>query len=153
MIVVLHPWQSGKSVANSILHWEKWDSGTKRAASKQRDYSTIFCLHTRLKGPYALIRSLLACTCGTQHWAAIQHIHNYACSRTVYVLHTRVVTVGLKHVGILIMNKKDFCTSSAWTDKKVTILNYLGHQTLWKSPWVSFQTPRWLVMVSHRALR
>ena len=59
------------------------------------------------KGPYTLTGSLLACICGTQHWAATQHIHNHACSRIAYVLQTRVVTVGGKHVGILMINKKD----------------------------------------------
>ena len=38
----------------------------------------------------------------------MQNIHNHACSRTLHVLHTRVVTSGGKHIGILILNKRTF---------------------------------------------
>ena len=51
------------------------------------------------KGPYALTGPLPACTCGTQYWDATQYTHNHACSRTVHVLHTRVVTLGENNVG------------------------------------------------------
>ena len=52
------------------------------------------------KGQYTLTGPLPACTFGAQHWGATQYTDNHACSRTVHVLHTRVVTFGPKHVGI-----------------------------------------------------
>ena len=54
------------------------------------------------KGLYALTGSLLACMCGTQYWVAMQHTHNYAYSRVVHVLHTRVVTIGGKTMLVLV---------------------------------------------------
>ena len=60
------------------------------------------------KGPYALTGSLPVYTCGTQHWGATQYTHNHTCNRTVYVLHSRVVTFGGKHVGIWMLNKRTF---------------------------------------------
>ena len=59
------------------------------------------------EGPYVLSGLLSACTCGTQHWGAKQYTHNHACSRIVYVLHTRVVTFGGKQYWFQLMNKKD----------------------------------------------
>ena len=64
------------------------------------------------KGPYAPIGPLLACTCGTQHWDAMQYTYNYACSRTVHTLHIRVVTFGGKQCWFFLMNKLTFNTGS-----------------------------------------
>ena len=75
-------------------------------------YSTLyFNVHMVLldcKGPYALTGPLPACIYGTLHWGATQYTYNHACSRTVYVLHTRVVTFLGKNVGILMLNKRTF---------------------------------------------
>ena len=35
----------------------------------------------------------------------LRNTHNHACSRTVHILHTRVVTFGGKYIGILMLNK------------------------------------------------
>ena len=60
------------------------------------------------KGPYALTGPLLVCTHGTQYCYAIQHKHNHACSKTVYVLHTKLVTFWGKQYWFNMWNKLTF---------------------------------------------
>ena len=59
------------------------------------------------KVPHALIGLPLACIYGTQHWDAMQYTHNHACSITVHILHTRVVTVWKKQFWFLDDEEKD----------------------------------------------
>ena len=64
------------------------------------------------KGPHALTGPLLACTYSTQHWNSTQHTYNHTCSRTVQVLHTRVVAVGVKNPLIHHQNTNMFSPKS-----------------------------------------
>ena len=64
--------------------------------------------HCDCKGPYSLTGPLLACAYSTQHWGATQYTHNHVCSRTVYVLHTRVVTFGGNQYWFQMLNKWTF---------------------------------------------
>ena len=52
-------------------------------------------------GLYALIGQLPVYTYSTQYWYATKYTHNYACSRTVYALHFRVITVVGKYYWFL----------------------------------------------------
>ena len=57
------------------------------------------------KGPNALTGPLPACTCGTQCQGAMKYTCNHACSRTVRVLHTKVVSFGEKQLWLQLVNK------------------------------------------------
>ena len=58
------------------------------------------------KGPYTLTGPLLVCIYGAQDWNATQHTLNHACSRAVYVSHTRVATFRGKLCWFFMMNKQ-----------------------------------------------
>ena len=78
--IVLHTWESGKSVVKSMLHEDKRDSGTGRSCIKPRGTAIL----------------------------------SFVCAQAV----------------------------REWL-KEVTVSCRLGYQTLWKSAWVRFPTPRW----------
>ena len=84
------------------------------------------------KGPYALTGPLMVCLCGPQHWGATQHTHNHACSRTVYVLHSRVVTLEGKQCWLLRSNKWTF-TLIAQSCNYHVHYQHNGGLTVWKA--------------------
>ena len=79
------------------------------------------------KGLYALTGPLPVYTCGTQHQDATQHIHNYTCNRTVYILHTKIVTFVGKLYWFQLMNNWTFilCIPGCpWLDTPWTLRHH-----------------------------